>query len=160
MPACGANDEQGRDVDTFSSSSTRQQDPPTGDEGRGGLRALSLSAFLSPSLSCNPRLPLAYERGSWAPHKGQGSRHLSSQKPFESNSTPFRDLEPSPSLSPICNPYYKLSAGNTSSHELDVGTFSPNQYNFLCHPSTLSEPNVQIQIYLSAVRNTDSWRTR
>ena len=30
------------------------------------------------------------------------------------------------SLSPICNPYYKPSAGNTSSNELDIGTFRPN----------------------------------
>ena len=44
-------------------------------------------------------------------------------------------------LSPVCNPYYKLSAGNTSSSELDVGTFHPNQYKPLCPPSTPSEPD-------------------
>ena len=42
-------------------------------------------------------------------------------------------------LSPICNPYYKPSAGNTSSSKLDVGMFCLNQYKLLCPPSTPSE---------------------
>ena len=29
---------------------------------------------------------------------------------------------------PFVTPYYKLGANNMSSHELDVGTFGPNQY--------------------------------
>ena len=55
-------------------------------------------------------------------------------------------------LSPVCNPYCKLSAGNTSSSKLDVGMFRPNQYKPLCPPSTPSELDVQIQIYSSVVR--------
>jgi hypothetical protein len=36
-------------------------------------------------------------------------------------------------LSTICNPYYKLSASNTSrSLQLDVGAFRPNQYISAC----------------------------
>ena len=50
-------------------------------------------------------------------------------------------------LSPVCNPYCKPSADNTSSSELDVGTFRPNQYKPLCPPSTPSKPDAQIQIY-------------
>ena len=55
-------------------------------------------------------------------------------------------------LSPVCNPYCKPSAGNTSSNELDKGTFRPNQYKPFCLPSTPSEPDAQIQIYSSVVR--------
>ena len=55
-------------------------------------------------------------------------------------------------LSPVCNPYCKPSAGNTSNSKLDVGTFRPNQYKPLCPPSTPSEPDAQIQIYSSVVR--------
>ena len=57
-----------------------------------------------------------------------------------------------PLLSPVCNPYCKPSAGNTSTSELDVGTFRSNQYKPLCPPSTPSEPDAQIQIYSSVVR--------
>ena len=57
--------------------------------------------------------------------------HIAEQRP--SSRHPFdlsiRDLGPVP-LSPVCNPYYEFfSASNTSSsNELDVGTFCPNQY--------------------------------
>ena len=55
-------------------------------------------------------------------------------------------------LSPICNPYCKPTIGNTSSSELDVGTFRLNQYKLLCPPSTPSVPDAQTQIYSSVVR--------
>ena len=55
-------------------------------------------------------------------------------------------------LSLVCNPYCKPSAGKTSSSELDVGTFCPNQYKPLCPLSTPFELDAQIQIYSSVVR--------
>ena len=61
---------------------------------------------------------------------------------------PLETWDPLP-LSPVCNPYCKPSTGNTSSSELDVGTFRPNQYKPLCPLSTPSEPDTQIQIYSS-----------
>ena len=54
-------------------------------------------------------------------------------------------------LSPVCNPYCKPSAGNTSSSELDVGIFRSNQIKLLCPLSTPSEQDAQIQIYSSVV---------
>ena len=50
-------------------------------------------------------------------------------------------------------PYYKLSAGNTSSPKLDIGTFGLNQYN----------PCVLLAHHLGQTRNTqntDSWCAR
>ena len=56
----------------------------------------------------------------------------------------IRDLGSVPLL-PVCNPYYELfSANNTSNnHELDVGTFRPNQYKPCVFFSTLSRPDAQ-----------------
>ena len=53
-------------------------------------------------------------------------QQLSSRYPFVLST---RDLGPVPIL-PICNPYYELSSASnmSSSNELDVGTFCPNQY--------------------------------
>ena len=44
-------------------------------------------------------------------------------------------------LSPVCNPYYKPSVGNTSNSKVDVGMFRSNQYKPLCPLSTPSEPD-------------------
>ena len=74
-------------------------------------------------------------------------QHPSSQHPFDLS---IRDLGHVP-LSP---PYYELfSANNTSSsHELDVGTFCPNQYKpyvFLAHHpgQTCNNTNLLIGVY-------------
>ena len=74
----------------------------------------------------------------------------SSQCPFDLS---IRDLGHVP-LSPVCNPYYKLFSDNntSSSHELDVGTFCPNQYKpcvFLAHPpgQTLNNTNLLVGVY-------------
>ena len=64
-------------------------------------------------------------------------------------------------LSSVCNPYYKLSAGNTSSSKLDVGTFDLNQYNPCVLLAHHLGQTCNIQIYsLVLTRNTDSWRAR
>ena len=64
------------------------------------------------------------------------STQLSSDRALSTRSllTP-ETWDPLP-LSSVCNPYCKPSAGNTSSSELDVGTFRPNQYKLLCPPNT------------------------
>ena len=74
----------------------------------------------------------------------------SSQQSFDLS---IRDLGSFP-LSPVCNPYYELfSANNTSSsHELDVGTFRPNQYKpcvFLAHHpgQTHNNTNLLVGVY-------------
>ena len=119
-------------------------------------------------LRCNPCFCFTYKRGSRAPMKGDldpheteprdksaRARHEHTAEQRSSSQHPFipftRDLGPL-TLSPVCNPYYKSSAGNTSSNELDVGTFRPNQYKPLCPLSTPSKLDTQIQIYSSVVR--------
>ena len=83
------------------------------------------------------------------------SSHIAEQQP--SSQRPFnhsiRDLGPVP-LSPICTPYYEpFSANNTSSnHELDVGTFCPNQYKpcviLAHHPAqTRNNTNLLVGVY-------------
>ena len=77
---------------------------------------------------------------------------LSGKRALSTRSLPPPETwDPLP-LSPVCNPYCKPSAGNTSSSELNVGTFRPNQYKPLCPPNTPSDPDAQIQIYSSVVR--------
>ena len=110
-------------------------------------------------LLCNPRIPLAYKRGSKAPlprgiktQEHDTSTRLSGKRALSTRSLlPPETWDPLP-LSFVCNPYCKPSAGNTSSSKLDVVTFCPNQYKPLCPLSTPSEPNAQIQIYSSVVR--------
>ena len=54
------------------------------------------------------------------------STRLSGKRALSTHSLlPLETWDPLP-LSPIYNPYCKPSAGNTSSSELDVGTFRPN----------------------------------
>ena len=89
-------------------------------------------------------------------HEHTAERRASSQ---HHSLIPPETWDPLP-LSPVCNPYYKPSVGNTSSSELDIGTLRPNQYKPLCPPSTPSKPDAQIQIYSSVVENINSWRTR
>ena len=80
------------------------------------------------------------------------STRLSGKRALSTRSLlPPETWDPLP-LSPVCNPYCKPSIGNTSSSELDVGTFRPNQYKLLCPPSTPFGPDAQIQIYSSVVR--------
>ena len=75
------------------------------------------------------------------------STRLSGKRALSTRSLlPPETWDPLP-LSPVCNLYCKPSAGNTSSSELDVGTFRSNQYKPLCPPSAPSEPDAQIQIY-------------
>ena len=119
----------------------------------------SLSLVLLLFLRYNPCFPFAYKRGSRMPHEGgiliqehDTSTRLSDKRALSTHSfLPPETWDPFP-LSPVCNPYYKPSAGTTSSSKLDVGTFCPKQYKPLCPPSTPSEPNAQIQIYSSVVR--------
>ena len=99
-------------------------------------------------LRYNPRLPFTYKRGSRAPHeKGiKTQEHDTSTRLSDKRALSTRSLLPSETwdplpLSPVCNPYCKPSVGNTSSSELDVGMFRPNQYKSLCPPSTPSEPD-------------------
>ena len=136
----------------------------------------TLEAFFSLSffyffLVCNPRFPFAYKRGSRAPllggikktQKHDTSTWLSSNRALSTYSLlPPETWDPF-TLSPVCKPSCKPSAGNTSNSELDVGTFRPNQYKPLCPSSTPSDPDVQIQIYSSVVqkhRHTDNWCAR
>ena len=57
-----------------------------------------------------------------AQHEHTAERQASSQHPFSPST---RDLGSSPPL-PVCNPYYKPSADNTTNSELYIGTFCPN----------------------------------
>ena len=106
--------------------------------------SITLEAFFSLSffyffLLYNSHFPFANKRGSRAPHIGgrtqqehDTSTRLSGKRALSTRlRLPPETWDPFP-LSPVCNPYYKPSAGNTSSSELDVGTFRPNQYKPLC----------------------------
>jgi hypothetical protein len=123
------------------------------------LSSLLFFSFFFSSLSFSPVYPRPLP---WSIKGKAGlpitTSHLNSSLPnapklLESNSTPSDTLtsftetwDILPLLS-VYNPYCKHRAGNTSSIALDVGTFCPNQYNFLCPPRSPSGPNVQTQIY-------------
>ena len=119
------------------------------------LEAFSLS-FFSFSSSITRTFPWPIKGKAGHPMKGEIltqehdiSTRLSGKQALSTHSLlPPKTWDPLP-LSPIYNPYYKPSASNMSSSELDVGTFRPNQYKPLCPPSTTSEPDAQIQIYSS-----------
>jgi hypothetical protein len=77
--------------------------------------------------------------------KGKAGRPFRGLKWFQAHATHLihRYLGILP-LSPVCNPYCKHRADNTSSIALDVVTFCPNQYNSLYPPCSPSGPNAQI----------------
>jgi len=152
---------------------------PTRRGGRhnpGSLFSLSsFPLFFSLSLvTCS--LPLVYKRGGRTPFEGDRSVERSSDRDIEQSnlrslnmltqqtralqlhfirSTPQR-LGSSFLSRQFITPYYNLGAGNMSSSKLDVGTFRPNQYNTCVLLTHHPGQTCNIQIYLSAVRNTDN----
>ena len=159
MPAHGASDGQGRDVEPFlltsiglvglawrrrrtwrswrpsylsffSFSSTITHAFPWPIKGKAGRPMKGIDP--------DPHKNEPRDKNTRAPHEHTAKQRSSSQHPFTSST---RDLGSFLSLLPVCNPYCKPSVGNTSSSELDVGTFRPNQYKPLCPPSTPSEPD-------------------
>ena len=90
--------------------------------------------------------------GRWGQKEHGMSTRLSGKRALSTRSLlPSETWDPFP-LSLVCNLYCKTSAGNTSSSELDVEIFHPNQYKPFCPSSTPSEPDTQIQIYSSMVQ--------
>ena len=109
------------------------------------LEAFFSLSFFSFSSSVTHAFPSSIKGEAGRPYQGSRqeikktqehdtSRQLSGNRALNTRSLPPPETwDPlSLSLSPICNPYYKPSAGSTGSSRLDVGTFHPNQYTSLC----------------------------
>ena len=123
--------------------------------------SLSRSSLFSSAVIHAFPSPIKGEEGrpmKWGPdHEIKTQEHDTSTRLSGNRALSTRSLLPPEtlyyfSLSPVCNPYCKPSACNTSSSELNVGTFRPSQYKPLYPPNTPSEPDAQIQIYWSVVR--------
>ena len=116
-------------------------------------------SFFSFSSAVTRAFPLLIKGEAGRPMKGdriKTQEHDTSTRLSDKRALSTRSLLPPETwdhlpLSPVCNPYYKPSVSNTSSSELDVGTFRPNQYKPLCPLSTPSKPDAQIQIYTPVV---------
>ena len=117
---------------------------------------------------CNPCFPLVYKREAGHPTKEtdrlntpcitsrRAEQQPSSQHPFDLS---IRDLGSFP-LSPVCNLYYEsFCANNTSSsHELNVGTFCPNQYKpcvFLVHYLNQTRNNTNLFVHVQSKHRHD-----
>ena len=143
-----------------------QRGPHKGKERPGDPEGLPLP--LVPLFS-----PVVTRAFPW-PIKGKagrpikGHRTTSDQKPLTSNLEHIAEQRPSSRypfilstsdlghvpLSPFCNPYYQLFSGSntSSSNELDIGTFRPNQYKphvlLAHHPSqTRNNTNLLVGVY-------------
>jgi hypothetical protein len=90
-----------------------------------------LFSFSLCSLYCMTGLSLGVIKGK-VQYLSRGRLDKPITKKTHSQPQPAETWELDP-LSIIFNPYYELSASNTSnSSQVDVGTFSPNQYTSLC----------------------------
>jgi hypothetical protein len=117
-----------------------QQDPPT-EEKAGVALGLSSSLFFSFSPS------LVYLRSFPWSIKGKVGRPIWARfLMLRSTSTPLHLHQRLGTLSlsrPFVTPTTNFRAVNTSSLELDIGTFNPNQYSSLCLSSSPFGPNTQ-----------------
>jgi hypothetical protein len=116
-----------------------RQDPPTEEKGGaapGPPSSRVFSFFFSSlSLSLVPQiLPLVYKRKGWVPQARkaiQARKNSNTEEQFNSTSSSLETWILSLSRL-FVTPTTNTSASNTSSLELDVGTFCLNQYTPLC----------------------------
>ena len=130
------------------SRSIESSGPTWRGERRTSGSFISLSFFLFPTVVTSA-FPWLIKGKAGHPTSGIDWSHIDSSNKHTASHQRLRSYLP---LSAVYNPYYKLSAGNTSSPKLNVGTFGPNQYNpcvLLAHhlSQTCNNINLLIGVY-------------